>query len=888
MHRAERETRQRGIQRWIVELEVAAPDFSVIVSGAESAATQRFADDVLRSRAPIAARLEALGASVVEVFWLVEAIAVEADEVVASRLRGDPAVRRMLRDDLVLPNTVSSVSPWPIKDSTSARNHATDLVQAKGVTGKGGVVAMLDTGVDAAHGNDGRPHRTFFFGGDVRNVTGPGIGGSRLLVNRQAGMHAAENALTHGTLAAGVAVGGLWGTAAADPGHAPGASIASYSVVDDASGAASYTSILKGWQLVISDVAQLGTRVVLFPFAGSPDPMHPTQVALDRAADIQDLLIVVAAGNGGASSRASQAAINGIPVGAVHGQGLRTVWPSSTRGPLATLPKGIYPLMVANGVDIVGPLADAENSDLKDSGTSLAAAQVAGAATWLRAHRSTLTALETKALILATLEDISSFNTTPPFDTRDAYGLGYLREDSLLDAANGVSSIVSSAKLDAVNKVSSVALKTAMNETWSIALVWNRLDTTRLAFSDLSLEVWSGSQLLASSDEAECNVEVVRFRAPRDETLEVRVTAKSLEVATVPFAIAVTTTDLPYTEGSMTTYGKSCLGTRADQDVSFVIPPSAATSMQSSSCRYFTSNLAQRTQCLIDASLLPASFAADGLAFRLDERAPTTTIRDHSVEIEVSMGYAPHAARYASTQFASNVKSAQVVFTRRRLKLPNQVQGNSDPRAFDVHVPFDRPFRYVASATQHLLFDATIAGEVNRVYQYVDAVDSTNAESSGLAMVHSLTANATVGSLFTQYGPVIALTTSSLVRTLAPVHWGVGTPNVSRHYSLEFADFPSNTLVVEFFGFSRTSWNSVPLPFDMTLFNAPGCWLWTGLDLNVALVASAAGHGCIGLTVPSDRSIIGAELFSQVAGFDPKANALGMTFTNGVAIRVGG
>ncbi|MCA8969487.1 MAG: S8 family serine peptidase [Planctomycetes bacterium] len=879
---------KRGVRRWIVELAVEAPDYSVFAGATAQAARQRFTDDVLGSRTPIVARFEALGASIVESFWLVEAIAVDAEDAVAARLREDPAVRRVLLDELVFPATASPTSAFPIKDSTSARNHATDSVQLKGVTGKGGVLAMLDTGVDAAHAKDGRPHRTFFFGGDVRNITGPGIGGSRLLVNRQAGSLAAENALTHGTLAAGVAVGDLWGTAAADPGHAPSASIASYSVVDDVTGAASYTSILKGWQLVVSDVAQLGTRVVLFPFAGSPDPMHPTQVALDRAAEIQDLVVVVAAGNGGASSRASQAAINGIPVGAVHGQGLRTVWPSSTRGPLAALPQGIYPLMVANGVDIVGPLADAENSDLKDSGTSLAAAQVAGAATWLRAHRSTLTALETKALILATLEDISSFNTTPPFDTRDAYGLGYLREDSLLDAANGVSSVVSSAKLDAVNRVSSVSLKTAMNATWSVALVWNRLDTTRLAFSDLSLEVWSGSQLLASSDETQCNVEALRFRAPRDETLEVRVTAKSLEVATVPFAIAITTTDLPYTEGSLTTYGKSCVGTRPDQDVSFVIPPSAATSMQSSSCRYFTSNLAQRTQCLIDATLLPSSFSADGLAFRLDERAPTSSIRDHSVEMEVSMGYAPHAPRYASTQFSSNVKTAQVVFARRRLKLPNQVQGNSDPRAFDVRVPFDRPFRYVASTTQHLLLDATITGETNRVYQYVDAVDSTNTESSGLAMVHSLTANATVGSLFTQYGPVIALTASSLVRTLTPVHWGVGTPNVSRHYSLEFADFPSNTVVVDFFGFSRTAWNSVPLPFDMTIFKAPGCWLWTGLDLNVALVASAAGHGSISLTVPSDRSIIGAELYSQVAGFDPKANGLGMTFTNGVAIRVGG
>ncbi len=880
---------QRGeTRRWIVELEVAAADIAALVAPAldpavAQAKTGDVTDRIARERAPIFARFEKAGVVVRDSYWIVEACAVDASAEQVEQLRKDPAVRRVWPDEVVYPASVV-----PIRSSTNSKNHATDLVQARGVTGKGAVIAVLDTGVDASHGNDRRPHRCFFKGGDVRDTSGPGLGGSRLLVNRQAGKIAAENALTHGTLVAGVATAADWGTAAADNGHAPDALVASYSVVDDVTGAASYASILQGWQLVLVDVPVLKTQVVLFPFAGSPDPLHPTQVALDRAVTSADLVVVVAAGNGGASSRSSQAAVNGIPVGAVLGQGQRVMWDSSTRGPLAALPQGIYPLMVANGVAVVGPLSDVETADFKDSGTSLAAAQVAGAATWLRGHRPGLTALEVKALLVATLEDVAPFNRTPPFDTRDAFGLGYLREDALLDAANTQGSGVYSSTLDAVQLSRSFSLTTAAGGTWSLACVWNRMDTASVKFSDLVLEVWSGSQLLARSDEPQTNVEALRFRAPRAEKLELRVSGKTLDAATVPFALAISKADLPYTPGQLLTYGKACVGTRRDQDPFLFLPASARTAMQASRCNYFTSNLAQRTQVLFDASLLPNSFTADGLALRVDEVAPSTPILDYSIEAEGSVGIATSPARAASPIFASNVRSASVVFAKRRLKLPDNVSGNRDASAFSVRIPFDRPFSFVATATSHLLVDAKVESSGARVFHYVDAIDASNPESSGVALVHAIGSAATTGSLFLNYGPVLAFTRLSTTGRLAPQHWGVGQPDLGAHYSLEYADVPASAIVVNFFGFSRTTWLQLPLPFDMAVFGAASCFLWTGFDFSIPSVASSTGHGSLALTLPTERSLIGAELFSQIAVFDAAANRLGMSFSGGVALRIGG
>lgn len=876
--------------RYLVEYDVVAPDFSVVAEAARrgdriafEAATRAIETSVERERAAFERRLTELGARVTDRWWIVEACAVVASPEVIDRVRNEPCVRRVRRDGIATPHSAA------ILDSTSGTNHATDLVQAAGIYGRSGVLAVLDTGLDAQNARSVRPHRCFFLQGDPRNSSGPGLGGSRLLANRQAGLLPAENALTHGTLVAGVAVGDVWGTAKSDRGHAPQAAVVGYSIVDNAAGGASFSSILNGWQLLTKEYMVYRPKVVLFAYAGSPDPMHPTQIALDRAASTLDVLVTVSAGNGGAASQSSQACVNGIPVGATLGQGQKAVWKSSTRGPLKALPGGYYPLACANGVGVIGPRADAEGVDEIASGTSLAAAQVAGAATWLRALAPQATALQAKALILATLEDVSSKNRTPPYSTRNAFGLGYLREDLLLKAARGGAPVFASASLDKAKRVQVFTFATPADAAWSVVCTWNRQDTTRTSFSDLALEVWSGSTMLVRSDEAQMNVEALRFRAPRAEKLQVRVVAKSLEAAVVPFAIAVAPTTLPYVQGSLSRFGTSCAGSLPAQDVALVVPPSAARTMQSSSSRYFGSNLDQRAQFVVDASVLPRSFEAHGLGLRQDQLAPNPAIRGHSVELEILAGLAANGPAQISSVFAANVKSAQVAFAKRRVLMPDFVRGNFSPSAFVVRFPFDRPFKYVAVAGSHLLVDVrTTGGAGDRVFYNTDAVNAKDAGGKSIATVHAASSTATVGSIYANYGPVMAFLKNSTVRYRLPKYWGVGVPDLAKRFDLAFSDVAPNSAVLGAFGFSRSSWGALPLPFDLNPLGAPTCTLWTGLEFTFVLAAGAFGNGGRSFGLPLNRALIGLEFYSQLGILDPKANRLGLHWSNGIAIRVGG
>ena len=108
--------------------------------------------------------------------------------------------------------------------------------------------------------------------------------------------------------------------------------------------------------------------------------------------------------------------------------------PFSTRGPIFGHPDRFYPDLVANGVAMTLPPADAESSQRIGSGTSYAAPQVAGAAALYRSLRPQATAREVKAALLASTEDIAARNLG---ETRQGYGAGYLRVDALVDIAGG-------------------------------------------------------------------------------------------------------------------------------------------------------------------------------------------------------------------------------------------------------------------------------------------------------------------------------------------------------------------------------------------------------------------------------------------------------------------
>ncbi|MBL8896202.1 MAG: hypothetical protein JNM84_01180 [Planctomycetes bacterium] len=105
--------------------------------------------------------------------------------------------------------------------------------------------------------------------------------------------------------------------------------------------------------------------------------------------------------------------------------------------------------------------------------------------------------------------------------------------------------------------------------------------------------------------------------------------------------------------------------------------------------------------------------------------------------------------------------------------------------------------------------------------------------------------------------------------------------------SLRAANLPASaTLVTLFYGLRRDAWGSIALPLDLGPAGLPGCELLVALDAVQTLPANQ-GSASWAVTVPNVPQLLGAEVFEQLAAFDPTANPGGAVLSDGLALRVG-
>lgn len=74
----------------------------------------------------------------------------------------------------------------------------------------------------------------------------------------------------------------------------------------------------------------------------------------------------------------------------------------------------------------------------------------------------------------------------------------------------------------------------------------------------------------------------------------------------------------------------------------------------------------------------------------------------------------------------------------------------------------------------------------------------------------------------------------------------------------------------------------------MTPFGAPGCRVYVAQNVALSMSTYSDGSAGLSLSVPSNPGLIGAALFTQFMSIDPPANALGLSFSNGVKTVLGG
>jgi hypothetical protein len=113
------------------------------------------------------------------------------------------------------------------------------------------------------------------------------------------------------------------------------------------------------------------------------------------------------------------------------------------------------------------------------------------------------------------------------------------------------------------------------------------------------------------------------------------------------------------------------------------------------------------------------------------------------------------------------------------------------------------------------------------------------------------------------------------VPTLAPQ--GNSLPRVNTTFTVQANNLPLTGPAFLFFGLSNTSYGVTPLPFHLAPIGAPGCNLLVSGDLIFGF-PNILGVGTWSFTVPNQPGI---QFFQQAFAFDPAANSLALTVTNG-------
>ncbi len=843
------------------------------------ALTADLEDRARKEHSDFDALVKDLGGRVTEHWWIIDGCALEIPFSGIPALRKYPNLLLLVPDRILMPLA-------PIKNSTNSRNHRVDALQAQGVMGKGVTVAILDTGQDSNMGGTGRPHVTYYVNGDPNNKTGGGIKGSRLLANVQMGRMQPDDVHGHGTAVAGIAAGEKWKNSGADRGHVPLAGIVGYSLADSSSGGTYSSTVVRAWQRCGADRLQYNIVAANNSYSGSPNPLDPVQQALDSVALNADILPVVACGNSSSSTRRSQSCANGLAVGAVH-YDTKKVAPFSSRGPLFGDGRRYYPDLCACGVKVVMPARDNETGNKVASGTSMASPQVCGAAALYRSLRKTATALETKAAILATTENVAKENPSAPYNSRNAYGMGFLRDDRLADVARGKGFIANAALTSTVRR-KTFQFPVQAGKGYAVVVAWNRMNVKSKGWSDLSLAVKLGSRTLGFSDSPRNLYEKVVFSTVQSGTASIVVKASTLE--TSPLPVSVVACEVPPTafSGFFTAYGKGCRGTGIVKDVTTVLPMDYAGKWGESQSPYILGYYDHRCQQIFASDQVPPAFTASVIAFRHDDWF-NSSVWNYWAELTIDLGTTTVSPSSIGKYFVSNLKGTMVrVLPKTQVKLPYWTSLNKSPTNWIIRIPLAKPFTYVKQKGRYLILDTlktnSSIGYANAAY-YIDSVQ--NRGTIEVSRVYSTSASANFGTVELGSGAVVGFVPSRSEGAV-PILDCADQPKVGKTISLRLQRVRPNAPVGILLGFSDRTWAGLNLPLDLAPIGAPGCSLLTSLNVMLLTAADKNGAGAMNLTIPRDTSLILGRIYFQALALDPPANQAGLAWTNALKGIIGG
>jgi len=392
------------------------------------------------------------------VLWAINGLAVDATPDLIHELAARPEVVGVRLDasiTIAVPKVAAEAEPeWNLE-----MVGAPDL-WARGHTGVGVVVAILDTGVDALH----------------QDLAGPYRGGDNGWFDPYGQRAEPHDVNGHGTQAAGLIVGGDAGGTAI--GVAPGAQWIATRIFDDA-GQGTVSGIHQAFQWLLDPDGDPGTDDApdvannSWGFQDRPNECYlefTEDLALLRAAGI---VMVFSAGNGGPASDTSISPANNpgaFAVGGVHETG--QIMLSSARGPSAC-GSGTFPALVAPGAGVrtadltLGGALPGSYTGV--SGTSFSAPHVAGAIALLLSAHPEATVDQVEQALTGGAEDLGPDG--PDNDTGHGL-LDVVKAEALLAALVGGGGIAA-VYTDEAEFLSAVSGKTTFQEGFEDDVAWS-------------------------------------------------------------------------------------------------------------------------------------------------------------------------------------------------------------------------------------------------------------------------------------------------------------------------------------------------------------------------------------------------------------------------------
>lgn len=351
--------------------------------------------------------------------WIINGLAVtiRADQI--RKLAAQPGVVSVRRDEVVSFVAPQTVTTPAIPEWNLSTIHVPE-VWAAGNTGKGVVIATMDTGVDILHSD----------------IAGKWRGGSNSWFDPN-GQHSTPfDAKGHGTQVMGLLVGG--NTSGVNIGVAPDAKFIAAKIFND-NGDSTYSAIHAAFQWMLdpdNNPATQDAPNVVNASWGLPGTNNKCIVEFDtdiRMLKAANIAVVFAGGNDGPAPATGVSPANSAGVIASGAVGASLdISNFSSRGP-SPCTAGIYPSLVAPGEGIY--TTDLPSSGVSGyttvSGTSFAAPHVAGVLALLAGKFPDLTVADLENAVMHTTQDMGD----PGADNN--YGLGLLNVNAALLVLNG-------------------------------------------------------------------------------------------------------------------------------------------------------------------------------------------------------------------------------------------------------------------------------------------------------------------------------------------------------------------------------------------------------------------------------------------------------------------